>query len=414
MLRSKSHQNSVGSAKEISYSPDQYSAILTVKHVTGFPIQLQEESGIMELFDQLMNPNWKNIPMEHKLVLASSVVRYFVNPLLPVANIQPVYYQMGGIKTETFTVDINGAAFVFVPGHKEAVLGWDSGINGLDPLDISSDRKEMYLAIENCLKLSVQGAEFLHDDHWMKKKIGPIHNLEELEDLVNSQMSQLRTTEIPPLLVEVSPNYVGMTKVGDYAVINGKFEGQSDWFSIHEKDIHQALMPSATGSSVFADFPAHLVQNDSFFLRQNEDLDSYTVFAPCQTTYAEIRKQLERDGMGLLSSNEWEYCCGASTRRLFRWGNQLHRNLFEPEDSHLYKKNMFGLEIANMGWGPELVEDGLLVKGGWISIQAENILEKLLPYATYYENHADALNEKQQEPLAPGYYCARRSIRIEM
>ncbi|MFZ2453807.1 MAG: hypothetical protein WAW76_05155, partial [Trichococcus flocculiformis] len=250
----------------------------------------------MELFDQLMNPNWKNIPMEHKLVLASSVVRYFVNPLLPVANIQPVYYQMGGIKTETFTVDINGAAFVFVPGHKEAVLGWDSGINGLDPLDISSDRKEMYLAIENCLKLSVQGAEFLHDDHWMKKKIGPIHNLEELEDLVNSQMSQLRTTEIPPLLVEVSPNYVGMTKVGDYAVINGKFEGQSDWFSIHEKDIHQALMPSATGSSVFADFPAHLVQNDSFFLRQNEDLDSYTVFAPCQTTYAEIRKQLEKDG----------------------------------------------------------------------------------------------------------------------
>ncbi len=182
MLRSKSHPNSVGSAKEISYSPDQYSAILTVKHVTGFPIQLQEESGIMELFDQLMNPNWKNIPMEHKLVLASSVVRYFVNPLLPVANIQPVYYQMGGIKTETFTVDINGAAFVFVPGHKEAVLGWDSGINGLDPLDISSDRKEMYLAIENCLKLSVQGAEFLHDDHWMKKKIGPIHNLEELED----------------------------------------------------------------------------------------------------------------------------------------------------------------------------------------------------------------------------------------
>ena len=84
-----------------------------------------------------MNPNWKNIPMEHKLVLASSVVHYFVNPLLPVANIQPVYYQMGGIKTETFTVDINGAAFVFVPGHKEAVLGWDSGINGLDPLDIS-------------------------------------------------------------------------------------------------------------------------------------------------------------------------------------------------------------------------------------------------------------------------------------
>lgn len=85
----------------------------------------------------------------------------------------------------------------------------------------------MYLAIENCLKLSVQGVEFLHDDHWMKKKIGPIHNLEELEDLVNSQMSQLRTTEIPPLLVEVSPNYVGMTKVGDYAVINGNLKARA-------------------------------------------------------------------------------------------------------------------------------------------------------------------------------------------
>ena len=72
----------------------------------------------MELFDQLMNPNWKNIPMEHKLVLASSIVRYFVNPLLPVADIRPAYYQMGGIKTETFTVEINDSPFVFVPGHK--------------------------------------------------------------------------------------------------------------------------------------------------------------------------------------------------------------------------------------------------------------------------------------------------------
>ncbi len=67
-----------------------------------------------------------------------------------------------------------------------------------------------------------------------------------------------------------------------------------------------------------------------------------------------------------------------------------------------------------MGWGPELVEDGYFVKGGWMSIQAENMLEKLLPYSTYYENHNDCLVGKTEEELPPGYYCARRSIRIEL
>lgn len=368
----------------------------------------------MELFDQLMNPVWKTIPAEHKLVLAGSVIRYFVSPLLAVSNVQLAYFQMGGIKTETFTLDIEGERFVFIPGQQEAVLGWDGGTNGLDPLDISSDRKEMYVAIENCLKLSVQGADFLQDNHWMNKKCNPIESMKDLEEMVNSQTSTLRTKTIAPLLVEVHPEYVGMTKMGLYDVISGNFEGKTDWFIHNQQEVRHALMPSKQSSLFFEDFPAHIVHDKKFFLKQNPDLDTYTVFAPYETTYVQERKKLEKDGMGLLSTDEWEYCCGGSTRRLFRWGNSLQRKLFEPEESYLYQPNMFGLEIGNMGWGPELVEDGYFVKGGWMSIQAENMLEKLLPYSTYYENHNDCLVGKTDDELPPGYYCARRSIRIEL
>lgn len=366
----------------------------------------------MDFFEQITNPIWKTISREHKELLAGSIIRYFINPLLSVENIRFTTFRYGGIKTETFLVDIDGSPFVFVPGQKEVILGWDNGTNGLNYLDIADDRREIYVSLEKCLHHWVQEWDFTNIDIFSDQN-KPIQN--DLDDLVNSQTSLLRSISIPSLLVEVKPSYVGMVEKGEYSIVSGMFDGDQEWFSSIKDKIEKNLFSNEpTLSQPFVDFPAYVYETDQYFLVQKDDLDHYTVYGTTSVHYREVKKQTEKTGMGFLSSDEWEYCCGGSTRRLFKWGNKIQRKMFEPGESVLQQQNMFGLIIGNIGWGPELVEDGGLVKGGWMNTRSQNILEKLLPYSSYYVNSKSSLLGKEDLQLPPGYYCSRRSIRIEM
>lgn len=235
-----------------------------------------------------------------------------------------------------------------------------------------------------------------------------------LDEWVNGHTSPLRSVSIPPLLVEVEPHYVGMEEKGSYSVVSGIFEGDPEWFLPRLGMIKEDLFAGMQGKGLFAEFPSFAVRAGEYLLKQDALLDGFRVFAATATSYAEARKEAEKDGMGLLSSDEWEYCCSGCSRRLFRWGNKIQRKLFEPEESVLAEPNMFGLHIASMGFGPELVEDGEKVKGGWMDASSANIVEKLLPYSSYYRNEMDALDGKEEESLPAGYYCVRRSIRIEL
>ena len=125
-------------------------------------------------------------------------------------------------------------------------------------------------------------------------------------------------------------------------------------------------------------------------------------------------KEIERTGMGLLNEDEWEYCCGSGTRRLFKWGNQLHRSLIQDEaNSPLWNENMFGLEIANAEFGPELIEGRPYTKGAWLEENFKAPVLNLLPLSSYYSVNLPLLVDPNGH-LAAGYYCDRCAIRIEM
>jgi len=94
-------------------------------------------------FEAVLNPTWKTLSNEMKTLVIQNVVRHFVNPILEVTEITPVSYQFGGFKTDTFEISIDGVEYVFVPGQKKCILGWDNGLSGLSGLDCSEERQEL-------------------------------------------------------------------------------------------------------------------------------------------------------------------------------------------------------------------------------------------------------------------------------
>jgi hypothetical protein len=76
---------------------------------------------------------------------------------------------------------------------------------------------------------------------------------------------------------------------------------------------------------------------------------------------------LQRDGLRLLTSDEWEHACAAGTRTLWRWGNscpsdeQPHGKIRFPE---LKKPNAFGLSIAQDPYKWEYVMEQQRMRGG--------------------------------------------------
>ena len=94
-------------------------------------------------FEAVLNPTWKTLSNEMKTLVIQNVVRHFVNPILEVTEISPVSYQFGGFKIDTFEITIDGVEYVFIPGQKKCILGWDNGLSGLSGLDCSEERQEL-------------------------------------------------------------------------------------------------------------------------------------------------------------------------------------------------------------------------------------------------------------------------------
>ena len=178
--------------------------------------------------------------------------------------------------------------------------------------------------------------------------------------------------------------------------------------------LEEAVTPDNSMEALFQDFP-RAVRVDRYFMQQDiKNPDNFSCYVADPVGYEEARKEIERTGMGLLNEDEWEYCCGSGTRRLFKWGNQLQRSLIQDEEnSPLWNENMFGLEIANAEFGPELIEGRPYTKGAWLEENFKAPVLNLLPLSSYYSVNLPLLVDPNGH-LAAGYYCARRAIRIEM
>ncbi len=367
-----------------------------------------------DFFQQLNNPIWKQLSFDNKQVLLQHVLRYFVNPLLSVSNIEAKHFHYGGIKTDTFEVTIDGSRFVFVPGQTDCLLGWDGGLSGLDGLDCSEERQELRYALKNYLNEYLNGYIFQSKAPSWSEITNQKLTTQEVAQTINQQTSPLREVSIPPLLVEVSPKFVGLRPIGSYSVVTGELSDSSETSQAILNQIRDLVIPDHSQDVFLQEYP-RTIRTEKLFIKENKaNPDLYDCYIDNPVSYQAVKEDIQRTGMGLLSEDEWEYCRGASTRRLFPWSNKLHRSLLSDlQESPLGQRNMFGLEIAAPEWGPELIEDQAYTKGDWIEEKHKAPIINLLPFSNYYRS-SSPLEITNHKYLDPGYYCVRRSIRIEL
>ena len=372
-----------------------------------------------DFFERVLNPTWKNLSRESKEVVIRNILRFFVNPILTIEDLKFVQYDYAGITNDTFEVTIDGRVFVFVPGQKEVVLGWDSGLSGLSGLDCSEERQELRYAFKRYLNQHVTGFMFLNQNVQEKDLSSEKLTTQIVEDGINlipfsrKNLHAIRKVDIPAMLVEKKPNFVGLKFIGHYSVVTGQIDGEDMVSSETLSILEEAITPDNSLEALFQEFP-RAVRVDQYFMQDIQNPDLFACYVADPVSYDEGRKEIERTGMGLLNEDEWEYCCGSGTRRLFKWGNQLHRTLLQDEfKSPLWQENMFGLEIANAEFGPEIIEGRPYTKGAWLEENFKAPVLNLLPLSSYYSVNLPLFVDPNGK-LAAGYYCIRRAIRIEM
>ncbi|MEG3033641.1 MAG: hypothetical protein RR813_10615, partial [Enterococcus sp.] len=168
----------------------------------------------MNLFEMLRWNNWKNLTDETKIQAFQQVLMYFVSPLKEITNLELLTYQLDGVKCRTFELEIDGEAFVFVPGQNEAILGWDLGVQSL-PTNAWSTMEKNTLTESD--KKIINEYQLTNLDNW---------------DLyVDLHTSPLRKKDIPPMLVQKHALPAGTRYLGMLDTITGEFTGDVEKFS---------------------------------------------------------------------------------------------------------------------------------------------------------------------------------------
>lgn len=351
----------------------------------------------MNFYKQLNWNNWKNLTDDDKRFLFEQVLMYFVSPLIKISEVDLVDFELAGIKCRTFELQLNEEAFVFIPGNDEAILGWDAGSQGIF-------RHEL-LKI-----LNQSGLTELPEELEVNYNFSDVHSI---DCFINDWTSDLRKVAIPPMIVQKYAVPAGTTYKGMLQAVSGDFSGDQSFFDYYEIAIQKQLYPFLTEEESLAwQQPKSYLLPEKFYFELLNKTDTYYLFQHQASTYEQIKKSIHKLGFDLLTQDQWEYCVGAGTRRLFRWGNEL-----DLSDTFLNRKllkkvtdpNMFGLVFPTEQTRLELTDDSSCCK---LAIQAPSIVPivNALPLSSYYQGPVVDL---AGEILAPETYLYRKSIRIE-
>ena len=345
----------------------------------------------MNAFEQMYWPVWINLQDQEKMILMRQVLMYFVSPLSLVRDVVLEDFELGGIKCRTFTFTIDGEPFVFVPGQKEALLGWDQGTEGLSLREILAS-EAAFTYLENLPKPQIPSAE-------------------ELAAVVNAITSPLRKVEIEPMIVSRFATPFGTRCIGEFETITGIFKGEVDTFSPIETRVRQIIYPQMTEEESLAwEFPKNHFEENVFYLELDPLTSSYHVYIHEAQTLAEVKKKLRRRNFYLPTEDEYEYLIGAGTRRLFFWGNQL--NFFDGQmvaPAFAQVENMFGLKINIERLQYQLLADPELVKAGPIDPASDNLMAALLPLSPYFQK---AVSLSESDTLGALNFSYRKVTRI--
>lgn len=348
----------------------------------------------LNVLESLEWTNWKNYSSKTKRDLFSQVLLYFVSPLRRVSNITLSQFELAGVKCETFEVDLDDETFVFLPGKKGAILGWDSGTQPLPAFYWDKKNLITNLIVEDYIK-----------------NYG-LNTTQEWDTFVNESTSSLRQVDIAPMLVQKYPIPTGCRFIGHLNAVTGEFIGAVEAYSIVEKDILSYLeAPQTFEATLNFEFPSEIFQENQFYAVLNPEKERYTIYTHQVCSQEELIKELNSQVYDLLSEDQWEYAVGATTRRLFRWGNELvEDHSFWQNQTHrlVSRPNMFGLSFAGNNHRYEITCGNQLKQDKWTNCRVP--LLDYLPLSTYYR--ARKILSKQ-ERLSPKDYLYRKAIIID-
>ncbi|WP_430608439.1 hypothetical protein IGI92_001604 [Enterococcus sp. DIV2379] len=345
----------------------------------------------MDFFEALQWSNWKTLSFEIKEQLIQQILMYFVSPLKEITDVHFSQLTYAGLKCATFELTIDGEDFVFIPGNSEAILGWDLGVQGLPA---------------TCWSKNWQSPP-----NEIIRQLETIYELETSQDwgiFVNESTSPLRKAVIDPMLVQKSSLPAGARYIGQLNTITGEFHGLVDQFSVFEKELKaQFTAPASFEESLRWELPAFYHEENRYFAALEPLSETYQLFTHESVSQTELKQQLDKQGFQLLSEDQWEYVCGAATRRLFRWGNEKScDDGVSLPTAELLEPNLFGCTYGLAdAW--ELT-DGLSLKMENWQICGHPLFDAL-PYASYYRSRKML---QPDQKLSPQSYRYRKAILI--
>ncbi|MGC6767070.1 DUF7278 family profilin-like fold-containing protein [Enterococcus sp. LJL51] len=360
--------------------------------------------------EQLEWINWKKLSDKVKQSLFQEILLYHVHPMTEIRDIRLKDFELYGIKCRTFELEIDGETFVFIPGNKEAILGWDLGAEGLRSHELlGSDLSDME---NHTFKTDLNQKDIADASAWIEAEESyDFTCLEGISLYINDHTSLLRKKQIPPMLVQKYALPAGAAILGILNTVTGSFRGEVEAFLPYEEEITEKLFPPLSAlESISWEFPKSIHKKNRYYLEFVPTTDSYLVYSIQECTHGELKRRLNQKGFDLLSEDQWEFAAGAGTRRLFRWGNEL---LVPPNTSgrQIIEKingpNMFGLVIDNHSNRYELTKEGVKLER---QRPKGSLIENILPLSTYYQPKHFI---EAEQILSPDIYLYRKAIKIE-
>ncbi|MCB5956315.1 DUF7278 family profilin-like fold-containing protein [Enterococcus sp. CWB-B31] len=362
--------------------------------------------------EQLDWVNWKQLSDSVKKTVFQQLLLYYVDPNIEITDIRLKNFELYGIKCRTFELELDGETFVFIPGNREAILGWDLGVEGLRSHElVNVDSAE----IENqTYKAMLSRQEIDEAADWLNVEDSyDFSTLEGISLYINDHTSELRKRKIAPMLVQKYALPAGTSILGILDTVTGTFRGEVGIFLQFEEEIKTMLFPPLSAQeSIFWEFPKTLHKKNCYYLEFVPTTDSYLVYSSQDCTHAGLKKRIAQKGFEMLSEDHWEFAAGAGTRRLFRWGNELK---IYPNSSgqHILEKingpNMFGLIVDSHMNRYELTRESSSVK---LERQRpkQSLIENMLPLSTYYQSEHIISAE---QILSPDMYLYRKAILVD-
>ncbi len=299
--------------------------------------------------------------------------------------IKVIKTKMNGIEQETWLLEYEGDQFVFVPGQKNVVLGWDTK-QPLSKKLLQGLQKEFALGHEY-----YQGTlEELREDYQEEIQKAAIAG-----DVAKAEKLSLE-------LVEDEKNYKEEME-----------NGYLSWDNFLEK--WNAHLSECFSPLRRADIGDMIVEVDSRYLECD------------MPSLEEAVCSLKEGPFTLATEDEWEYLCNGGTRTFFRWGDILNDTILneiydvgtvnnekETASSVVNQSNMFGLFIAYNSYKNEIIDNILYTKGGdgGCSLCGGDGPIYVLPcYSAFYRD-LNGNYDYGDYGLSQDYYCYRRIIRL--